>query len=130
MARLSSVWGWLALIAFLFTLGVIAACILRSAVWILVSPIAIAAVLFGIAALPIKRKITPQQWANDLEKHLVGTEGPHDWDDATSVTLADERLERLRSRRVPNFDMLDTPEKRDELRQIIEALRRGEISLA
>jgi hypothetical protein len=127
MARLGNVWGCLALIAFLIGPGVIAACIFGFALWILVSPIVIAAILLGIAALPIKRKITPQQWANDLEKHLVGTEGPYDWDDATSVTLADERLERLRSRLVPNFDMLDTSEKRDEFRQIVEALRRGEI---
>jgi hypothetical protein len=45
-----------------------------------------------VAALPIKRKITPQQWADDLEKYLLGSDGAWDWDDATSVRLADERL--------------------------------------
>jgi hypothetical protein len=79
-----------------------------------------------IAALPTKRKITPQAWADELEKHLLGTEGPYDWDDATSVRLADERLENLRCR-LSDFDMLVTTERREELRQIIEALRRGEI---
>ena len=82
--------------------------------------------MLAVAALPIRRKITPQEWAIDLEKHLLGTEGPYDWDDATSVTLADERLESLRSRVLHDFHMLDTPEKREEFRQII-ALRRGEV---
>ena len=85
------------------------------------------AVLCVIAAFGGKRKITPQEWANDLEKHLLGTEAPFGWDDATSVTLADERMERLRSRLMHEFDTLTTLEKREEFRSIIEALRRGEV---
>lgn len=80
-----------------------------------------------VAALPIKRKISPQEWAKELERHLLGTDGAYGWDDATSVRLADQRLENLRSRLVPDFDQLNTPEKREELRQIIDALRRGEV---
>jgi hypothetical protein len=80
-----------------------------------------------VAALPIKRKITPQQWADELEEHLLGTEGSWGWDDATSISLADKRLENLRRRLVPDFDLLDTPEKTDQFRRIIEALRRGEV---
>lgn len=85
------------------------------------------ALMFLLAAFGGKRKVTPQAWADDLEKHLLGTEGPFDWDDATSVTLADERLENLRCRLVPDFDTLSTPEKREELRRIIDVLRRGEV---
>jgi hypothetical protein len=41
--------------------------------------------------------------------------------------LADESLESLRYRRILDFDVLDTAEKRKEFQQIIEALRRGEV---
>ena len=119
--------GSLGLIAYLFLPGLILAYVLKSYSWILIGPAVMVGLMFGIAALPIKRKITPQQWANQLEKHLLDTEGPYDWDDTTSVTLADERLEQLRSRIMMDFDSLDTPQKREEFRQIIEALRRGEI---
>ena len=127
MARLNNAWGCIALIAFLFVPGLVAAYLLHSVLWIIISPIILIAFMLVLAAIPSKRKITPQEWANHLEKHLLGTEGPYDWDDATSVTLADERLDSLRYRRILDFDVLDTPEKKEEFRQIIEALRRGEV---
>jgi hypothetical protein len=79
------------------------------------------------AAFGSKRKTPPQEWAEELERHLLGTEGPYDWDDTTSVTFADPRLERLRSTLIPDFDLLDAPEKTEEFRRIIDALRRGDI---
>ena len=82
-----------------------------------------------VAILPTKRKITPQEWADDLEKHLLGTGGPYSWDDATAACLADKRLENL-CRRITytnDFAELDKPEIREELRHIIAALRRGKI---
>lgn len=80
----------------------------------------------GDCALPIKRKVTPQQWALELEPHLLGTDGPWDWDDATSVALADQKLEAVRGR-LPKFDLLTTEERRREFESIIAALKRGEI---
>lgn len=126
MKHLGNPLGCLALIAFVFGPGFIVAHFTGSAVWILITPLATVLVMFGLAVLPIKRKITPQRWADQLEKHLLGTEGPYDWDDATSVRMADEWMENLRSR-LADFDLLDTPQKREELRRIIETLRRGEI---
>lgn len=82
--------------------------------------------MLALAALPIKRKVTPQQFADELERHLLGTEGPYDWDDTTSVTIADERLERLRCT-LSKYDGLALEADREELRGIIVALRRGEI---
>jgi hypothetical protein len=79
-----------------------------------------------IAALPIKRNITPEQFADQLERHLLGTDGPWGWDDAISVTLADERLETLRGQLV-KFDRLTSKEQKEELREIVAALRRGEV---
>ena len=125
--RLSNRLGCLALLAFLSVPGFLAAYFLHSPVWLVVMPAILVILMLVVAALPIKRKITSQQWADELEKHLLGTGGAYGWDDATSVTLADERLESLRLRLVPDFDLLNTPEKREEFRQIIEALRRGEV---
>jgi hypothetical protein len=76
--------------------------------------------------LPTKRKVTPEQFAEELERHLLGTGGPWDWDDTTSVAIADERLERIRWE-LTKFDSLAQEEDKDELKAIIAALRRGEL---
>jgi hypothetical protein len=94
---------------------------------LLTPPLIIISVVL-VAALAPKRKITPEQFAERLEKHLLGTEGPCDWDDTLSVTPADERLEILQQSLIV-FNQLDTHEKRERLRRIIEALRRGEVPL-
>jgi hypothetical protein len=99
---------------------------LHSVVWMLLTPPLLIVAMLLVAALGPARKITPEHFADRLEKHLLGTEKPHDWDDTTSVTLADERLEILREG-LADFDLLNTAEKREELRRIIEALRRGEV---
>jgi uncharacterized membrane protein len=85
--------------------------------------------MLAVAALPIKRKITPQEWAEDLEEHLLGTAGPHSWDIATGATLADKNLEKLRRAitYTNDYAMLNSSETRQNLREIIEALRRGEV---
>ena len=79
--------------------------------------------LFGIG----RRKVTPEQFADELERHLLGTEAEWDWDDATSVVIADARLEQVRGRLGPNLDSLSREEDKNELRAIIAALRRGEL---
>lgn len=94
---------------------------------LLTPPLLIIAMLLVAALLP-KRKLTPEQFADRLEMHLLGTEEPHGWDDTTSVALADERLAILQQSLV-RFDLLNTAEEREELRRIIEALRRGEVPL-
>src|SRR5579872_6942849 len=76
--RLGNHWGCLGLIAYLFLPGLILAYVLKSYSWILIGPAVMVGLMFAVAALPIKRKITPQQWANQLEKHLLDTEGPYD----------------------------------------------------
>jgi hypothetical protein len=127
VGRLSNRWGCLALLAFLLLPGFLAAYLLHSRVWLIATPAVLVVLMLAVAALPIKRKITPQQFADKLEKHLLGTDGPYGWDDATSVALADERLENLRYRLAYEFDTLSTPQKRAEFQQIVETLRRGEI---
>jgi hypothetical protein len=78
-----------------------------------------------VAALPLKRKVTPEQFAGELERHLLGTGGRWDWDDTTSVSFADQRLERIR-RELRKFDSLTNEQGMDELKALIAALRRGE----
>jgi hypothetical protein len=73
-----------------------------------------------------KRKVSPEEFAEELEKHLLGTEGKWDWDYITSVALADERLERIRLG-LSKFDLLSRAKNRDEFEAIIAALRRGEV---
>ena len=95
--------------------------------WTIV-PFGIIVLVFLLAALPIKRKrkVTPEEFADELEKHLLGTEGKWDWDDVTSVAIADDRLELIR-RGLPKFDRLSDEKDREELRALIAALRRGEV---
>ncbi len=73
-----------------------------------------------------KRKVTPEQFADELEPHLLGTGGAWHWDDVTSVGIDDKRLERLRAK-LAKFDNLILEERRIEFTQIIAALRRGEV---
>ena len=100
-------------LAFLFALSVaafVAAYFLHS--WIVLAPIGLVVLILIVAALPIKRKVTPEQWAGELEQHLLGTGGAWAWDHAVSVRLSDPRLENLRIRLLNGFDTLQTHEKR------------------
>jgi len=120
----------------LFVPAALMAYVFHNPGWLLAVPIGILALfivlafvfgtlerLFGIG----RSKCSAAQFADALEKHLSGMEGPWDWDDATSVVLADPRLERVRMRLGPNLDSLAREEDKDELRSIIAALRRGDL---
>ncbi len=117
----------ISLIAILVLVACLLVVDLRQLPWWMAAPAVLFIALLVVAPLlPYKgRNITPQEWAGELESHLLGTEDAYDWDDATSIKLADEGLERLRGRLVLEFDRLDTPDKRERLRQVVEALRRG-----
>jgi hypothetical protein len=111
----------------LFLPAALAAYFLRDLVWLIVVPIGIIALALIVAGLPSKgREVTPSQFADELERHLLGTGGPWDWDDTTSIRIADKRLERIRWE-LPRFDSLTREEDKAELKAIIEALRRGEL---
>jgi hypothetical protein len=60
--------------------------------------------------------------ADKIEGHIQGTEGPWDWDDFTSVPIADDRLDAIRLRCLELEHAL--PEERtEELNRIVERLR-------
>lgn len=98
---------------------------MHSLKWFVGVPFGIIVLMLFIAALPSKRHVTAEQFADELERHLLGTEGRWDWDDATSVRIADPRLEAVRLRLGENLDSLSSDEDKDELRAIIADLRRG-----
>jgi hypothetical protein len=124
--HLSSGSGCVTLLAVLFIPAAITAYFTNDPKWLVIIPLAIVAVGLTVAALPIKKKVTPEQWALQLEPHLLGTDGAFDWDGAISVRLADPRLEALRVK-MSKFDSLPTRERRDEFASVITALKRGEI---
>jgi hypothetical protein len=119
-------WDWLVVLLSLFLPAAGTAYVLHSLAWFIVVPFGIIVLAFLVAALPSKRKITPQQFADELEKHLLGTEGKWDWDDVTSVAIADHRLELIRWE-LRRFDSLLDEKDREELRRLIATLRRGEV---
>jgi hypothetical protein len=118
--------GCVTVLLVLFLPAALTAYVLHSVAWLVVIPFAIVVLAFSIAALPSKRKVTPEQFADELERHLLGTEGKWDWDDTTSVAIADERLERIRCE-LSKFDSLTQEKDKDELKAMIAALRRGEL---
>lgn len=119
--------GWAIVLLVLFAPASLAAYALHDLVWLIVVPIGTIALALIVAALPSKgRMVTPSQFADELESHLLGTGGPWDWDDTTSIRIADERLEQIRWK-LPKFGSLTREEDKAELKAIIESLRRGEI---
>lgn len=118
---------WVIVLLVLFLPAALTAYGLHNLAWLFVVPFGIIVLALFIAALLFKRKVAPEQFADELERHLLGTEGPWDWDDTTSVAIADPRLEAVRSRLGPNLDSLSHDQDKDELRAIIAALRRGEL---
>jgi hypothetical protein len=118
--------AWVMVLLVLFLPATLTAYFLQNLVWLFIVPFGIIVLVLFVAALPIKRKVTPDQFADELESHLLGTGGPWDWDDTTSIRIADERLERIRWE-LPKFDSLAREEDKAELKTIIESLRRGEL---
>jgi hypothetical protein len=106
--------------------AVAAAVIFHSAWLLVVVPVGILILWVALAKWGPKRKVTPEQFADELEPHLLGTGGAWHWDDVTSVGIDDKRLERLRAK-LAKFDNLILEERRIEFTQIIAALRRGEV---
>ena len=124
--RLNNGIGCVLLLSIVVGPGLLAAYLLHSAVWAFIVPIAMVGVLLCVAAIPSRRKISPQEFANELERHLDGTDNEDDWDRTSSVRISNRLLEQVRLSLSDRFDSLSTPQDREELRQIIEALRRGE----
>ena len=124
--RLNNGFGCVALLGILVGPGLVAAHVLHSFTWAILGPVVVVAVILGIAALSLKRKLTAKEFADELERHLQGTDNDDDWDRTSSVRIHNPALEDIRRALSDRFDSLSAPQDREELRQIIEALRRGE----
>lgn len=67
-------------------------------------------------------KRSASEVADFIENHVRGTEGAHDWDDFTSIPIADRRLNAMRLRCVELDDK--SPQARfAELRKMVVDLR-------
>jgi hypothetical protein len=107
--------------------GVVLGLVYHSWAWGAGLPAVLLGVVGAILVNRRKRRITPQAWAAQLEKHLLGTKGPYDWKEATGHTFADKRLDNLRVRVAQEYKTLESQQKKDAFRQIIETLKRGDI---
>ena len=119
--------GVVPLIAAVLVPGLVASALMHSVAWVVFAvPLGIVLLFLVASLLPLKRwKMTPDQFADALERHLQGTEGHWDWDDLTTFPIEDERIQRIQGCLI-RFDSLALEEDKEELRQIIAALRRGE----
>jgi len=114
----------------------IMAYVLHNPAWLVAVPIGVLFLIFVVAFVfgslekvfgIGRRKGTPEEFADALEKHLLGEKPDPAWDDPMDVVLADPRLEQIRRRLGPNLDSLAREEDKNELRAIIAALRRGDL---
>ena len=69
-------WDWVTVLLVLFLPAALTAYFLHNLAWLVVVPFGIIVLVFFIAALPIKRKVTPEQFADELETHLLGAACP------------------------------------------------------
>ena len=118
--------GCVVVLLVLFVPAILVFYLSHSLIWLILIPVGIIILALLVAAVPRKRKVSPEQFADELERHLLGTEGEWDWDDVTSVAIADERLERIRWE-LPRFDILSQEKDKEDLKTLIAALRRGEL---
>jgi len=109
---------------------------LRNPAWLIGFPITIFALMCALAfifsTLNIvfgigRRKGTPEEFANALERYLLGEAPDRGWDEPMEVALADPRLEAVRRRLSENLHSLTREEGTAELRSVIAALRRGDL---
>jgi hypothetical protein len=124
--------GCAVLFLILFGPGIVIAYLSRSLIWVIASPITIIVILILLLKVTKgfnpnygKRNVTPEQFANALERHLLGTEGKWDWDDITSICVTDDRLERIRQG-LSRFDRLESEKDREDFKALIAAIRRGD----
>jgi hypothetical protein len=124
--RISNPWGLAVLAAVVFGPGVLVSSVTGEMRWLILLPVGTVAIMLAFAALPIGRKVTPLEYAEELERHLLGDDDDAQWDQTSCVRLSDPKLERLRRSLPDAFDALEDPTDRNELKSIVEALRHGE----
>jgi hypothetical protein len=125
--RASNRYGCAVLLLVLFVPATLTAYVTHSAIWLIVVPLGIIAFVGALAAVlgNIKRKLTPEQFADKLERHLDLWAEDRENDDTIPFAIADERLERL-AWEIQALD-LRVESNKDKLRAIIATLRRGEV---
>jgi hypothetical protein len=106
--------------------------LLASPVWLLVIPIGIIVLLilcihireFDCQPDLAEARTTAEQFADALEKHLLGKDDSMQWEDLSFTRIADERLAQIQRDRW-RFDSLSTEQEKKELEALIAAIRSG-----
>ena len=95
------------------------------AVSIAIASVVCVLVLFRFLTFLSKRRnrLTPGQVADAIEKHLEGIDGPYDWDDFTSIPIADDHLDAIRLRCTEVGGAPASEGTLKELRDIVAQLR-------
>lgn len=67
-----------------------------------------------------RNRLTAADVAGYIERHINDTAGKWDWDDFTSITIADDQLDRIR------LSCIESETDVEKLQQILERLRKIE----
>jgi hypothetical protein len=124
--RISGLSGCATVLLVLFGPALLVAYLSHSLIWLIVMPFATILVAFVVAASKPKRKLTPDQFADRLEKYLLNPENEMDWDDVMCISVADERLERILWQ-LWKLDSEPREKQKEELKAVIAAIRRGDL---
>jgi hypothetical protein len=127
--RFSNLYGCTVLLFLLFGPGVLVFYFSRSLIWLFAMPFATMLLVFVLAILATfrpKRNLTPEQFADELERRLHKLEGAMNSDDVLSISVADERLEQILWR-LRELDFAPKEKQKEELKSAIAAIRRGEL---
>lgn len=124
--RFTNRYGRTVLLFLFFGPAILVSYLSRSLIWLILMPFATILVAFLVAAFKPKRKLTPDQFADELEKYLLRPKNEMYWDDVMCISVADERLERVLWQ-LWKLEFEPREKQNEELKAVIAAIRRGEL---
>ena len=73
-----------------------------------------------------KPKLTAEQFAGALERHLLGKDDGEEWDNLSYSAFTEERLKQIQWE-LWRFDSLSTEKDKQQLKALISAIRSGSL---
>jgi hypothetical protein len=114
----------------LFVPAVATSYFLDSPVWLLIIPpgIVVAFISFAVVAGFIfpKPKLTAEQFADALERHLLEKDDGDEWDNLSYGAVTEECLKQIQWE-LWRFDSLSTEADKEQLKSLIAAIRSGSL---
>lgn len=124
--RVSKPLGCVLLVGLLFGPGIFATYFSGSLIWLFAMPLATIVGLFVLANSLPKRNLTPDQFADELERRLSKLGDTMNLDDVLSISVADERLGRVLTQ-LRELEYAPMEKQTEELKSAIAAIRRGDL---